>query len=74
MQDPMKYRSREILVESFLITLHFERHVGNTPVEMPVKFYSVRAFNFTNDVRVIFFPKYAYTIKVFTGYTRLQIQ
>ena len=38
--DPVKPRSREIQVQTFPIALKFDRHLGSTAVEMPVKFHS----------------------------------
>ena len=39
-QDLMKFRSHKIRVWTFPITLKFDRHLGNSAAEMPVKFRS----------------------------------
>ena len=39
-QDLAKSRSREIRVQTGYIALKFDRHLGSTAAEMPVKFQS----------------------------------
>ena len=40
LQDHINFRRREIRVETFSITLKFDRHLGGNDAEMPAKFQS----------------------------------
>ena len=47
-RDVVKYRSREIGSLNYHIALEFDRHVGSTAAEVPVKFQGDRTILNTN--------------------------
>ena len=47
-QDLVKSRSREILVYSFPVALKFDKQLGSSAAEMPVKFQGVEVVKSTN--------------------------